>query len=274
VDIPIDEPHVVGIQKTQLFKNEVIGRLARRKGLTLIKAQRPLDIILNRGLILISTKLNTVFYETEHVSMLIYIFKPDVVETSQTGEIIKVNVMSIKNTYNLKEYHYLQFFVYKLALEKALVGTTMKKYKVVPSIIYWKADSSHQLEAGEYEDIEGFSSMLSSISEHDLFSETDISDEQTFCINSLQRIGTLNPQQDKTKCESCVGKLCCDVFNEIDFIDKHKWFDKFRYDSDNLRNNIKKEMLRHSGSYPTSNVKRGNPTKRIVYGEGFIMKDS
>ena len=197
VDIPIDEPHIVGIQKTQLFKNEVIERLARRKGLTLIKAQRPLDIILNRGLILISTKLDTVFYQTEHVSMLIHMFKPDVVETSQTGEIIKVNVKSIKNTYDLKEHHYLQSFVYKLALEKALVGATIKKYKVVPSIIYWKADSSHQLEAGK--DIEGFSTMLANISEHDLFSETDISDEQTFCINSLQKIGTLNPQQDKTK---------------------------------------------------------------------------
>ena len=82
---------------------------------------------------------------------------------------------------------------------------------------------------GESEpDIEEFSTYLSGVSSEAFFSEEKMDDEQPLCDDCLSKIASLEPQDDEAKCEICVGKFCCDVFNQIEFKDKYKWFSKFQ----------------------------------------------
>ncbi len=227
VKIPIDEPHIVGIRRTQLFKDHVIERLAQRRGIEPVRTQKLIDVILNRRLILIAKKLDIVFFSTSDIGMEIEMFKPDVIETT-VGDNIEVNVKSIKNIDVPGPHHYLQSFVYKLALEKALKGTTMKPFNVSASLLYWNFEH-YPIWRGENEpNIEDFSTYLSGVSSEAFFSEERIDNEQPRCSDSLREIALLEPQDDETKCEICVGKFCCDVFNKIEFKDKYKWFSKFQ----------------------------------------------
>ena len=228
IKIPIDEPHIVGIRRTQLFKDKVIERLAKKRGIEPVRTQRPIDIILSRGLILIAKKLDIIFFSASDIAMEIEMFKPDVIETT-VGENIEVNVKSIKNIDVPSSHHYLQAFVYKLALEKALKGTTMKPFKVSASLLYWSFEH-YPVWRGENEpDMEDFSKYLSGVSSEAFFSEEKIIDEQLPCADCLQKIATLEPQDDENKCKICVGKFCCDVFNQVEFKDKYKWFSKFQF---------------------------------------------
>lgn len=226
VKIPIAEPHVVGIRRTQLFKDHVIEHMARKRGIEPFRTQKPIDIILNRGLILMAKKLDAVFFTTSDVGMVIEMFKPDVIETTDNGKDIEVTVKSIKNIDIPSSHHYVQSFVYKLALEKALEGTTMKPFKVSASLIYWNFDHYPIRRDENDTDIEDFRDHLSSLSSQDFFSEENIDDEQSHCTNSLLEIASLEPQDNEAKCENCIGKFCCDVFNQIEFKDKYKWFSK------------------------------------------------
>ena len=93
VKIPIDEPHIVGIRRNQLFKDHVIERLAQRRGVQPIRTQKLIDVILNRGLILIAKKIDTIFFSTPDVGLEIEMSKPDIIETT-IGETIEVKIQT------------------------------------------------------------------------------------------------------------------------------------------------------------------------------------
>ncbi len=223
VKIPIEEPHIVGIRRTQLFKDEVIGRLSIRKGFEPVRAQKPLYLILNPGFYLIQKKIDAAIYETDDVSLIINMFKPDLIETKIDGDNIYLNVKSIRNTDELNLAHYLQAYIYKLALEKTLMGSTIKTISIAPSIISWNY-KDYPLRDNADLDIEEFSSHLSG---DDFFSEINMSEDQQLYADKIKEIALLEPQEDKTKCDSCEGQFCCDVYHDIEFFDRFAWFDKF-----------------------------------------------
>lgn len=208
-NILIDEPHIVAIQKAQQFKKLVVNRLAFRKKVSLTVAQKPLDF-LKPGLMSGSMNLNVDFFSIDQVSMVIGIFKPDVIETAHSGDIIEINIKSIKNTTRTERHHYLQAFVYKLALEKALEEMTIRPYKVSSSVVYWSADHYPD---DENEDPGVFIARFSSDAFFTEFVLTD--DEQAFCVSSLHQIASLEPQKEKSKCERCIGNLHCDVYSKM-----------------------------------------------------------
>lgn len=190
VKIPIDEPHIVGIRRTQLFKDHVIERLAQGRGIEPVRTQKLIDVILTRGLILIAKKLDTIFYSTSDIGLEIEMFKPDIIETT-IGESIEVNVKSIKNIDAPDSHHYLQSFVYKLALEKALEGTTTKPFKVTASLLYWNFDHYPIWRSENEPDIEDFRAHLSGLSAKAFFSEEKIDDEQGRCADILHKVASL-----------------------------------------------------------------------------------
>ncbi|MDA8082185.1 MAG: hypothetical protein M0024_00840 [Nitrospiraceae bacterium] len=227
VKIPIDEPHIIGIRRTQLFKDHVIARLGQNLGKEPFRTQKLLDLILNRGLMLIAKKIETVFFSTSDIGLEIEMFKPDIIETTMR-ENIGVNIKSIKNIEQPEEHHYLQSIVYKLALEKALEGATLKPFKVTASLLHWNTEHYPVSRNDNDTDIEGFSSHLSNVSSQAFFSEEKIDEEQGNYTDMLRDIASLEPQDDEEKCEHCHGKFCCDVHNQIPFRDKYKWFSRFQ----------------------------------------------
>lgn len=183
--------------------------MAFRKGIDLTGAKKPLDF-LKPGLMSGSMNLNVNFFSIDGVSMTVGMFKPDVIETVHAGEVTEINIKSIKNTNMPKRHHYLQTFVYKLALEKALKAMTIRPFKVRSSVIYW---SENYYPNNENENPAEFIARFSSDA---FFTEFDFTDnEQAFCVSSLHRIASLEPKKEKSECEGCIGNLYCDIYNKM-----------------------------------------------------------
>lgn len=217
VKIRIEEPHIVALQRWQFFKNAIVQKLSLNHGACPKKVQRPIDIILSEGLLEFTKKLDLDFFSTDKAIFTINMFKPALIEVRKSQGFTLINIMTIKNTAEPKDYHYLQAFVYKLILEEALKGTTIKPYKVGMSLIY---RNSNILLA---DDIDNFNLHMNAM---DFFIEEKT--DQNLCgLTNLTEIASLKAQQDKSKCETCVGMQYCDIYHNIDYKDKFAWFRKF-----------------------------------------------
>lgn len=210
VNISINEPPIVAIQRAQQFKKLVINRLAVNKGVNPTGAKKPLDF-LKPGLMSGSMNLNVNFFSTESISLAIGMFKPDVIETVNNGQVTEISIKSIKNKNKPEEHHYLQTFVYKLALEKALKEMTIRPLKVRSSVIYW---NENYYPDNENENLTEFMARFSSDA---FFTELDLTDnEHAFCVSSLHRIASLEPKKERSECEGCIGQLYCDAYSNMD----------------------------------------------------------
>ncbi len=204
-DIYIPYPRLAS-RKGNFFEGVVHERVSEKSGYRINKARHLTDLIKTEGLYTLNKKVDTEFYTAENVGLRVLMLKPDLILSENTENGFIITILEIKNCDFLMPYHYLQAYVYKLALEKFLRQETDVPVRVAASMICREEGFFRE---GEHEDdFSVFMERISGVTIDSLVVRDFVDTEsESMLQGELRRIATL--EANIVECKTCPGAEKC-----------------------------------------------------------------
>ena len=198
----------IASQKGKLFEKNVLAQISENTGYEIRKAKQVTDVLNTNGLFTLNKQVDTEFYADRHVGFKVGLLKPDLVLSERTVNGNVITIFEIKNSDDLKIYHYLQAYTYKLTLEKLLSDKIKMPIHIKLSMVHWGKGCYPQEEYGS--DFEIFKNKFVTMDFESFIVHSYIDLESEIALNqALQQIASL--QADASECYSCPGSDKCEL---------------------------------------------------------------
>jgi len=200
----------IASQKGNFFEKIILNRISEKTGYEISKAKQVTDLLKRGGLYTLNKQVDTEFYVTENVVFKVGMLKPDLILSEKAKNSIEITIIEIKHSDDLKVYHHLQAYIYKLTLEKLLSDKIKMPIHIRVSMIHREKGCYPQ---DEYEsDFSSFKERLVTMNLESFIVEnyTDIESEIVLS-QTLQNIASL--QANTAECNACPGAGQCEHAN-------------------------------------------------------------
>ena len=197
----------IASQKGNFFEKLTLNRISEKTGYEINKAKQVTDLLRASGLYTLNKQVDTEFYVTGNVVFKVGMLKPDLILSEKAQNSIEITIIEIKHSDDLKVYHYLQAFIYKLTLEKLLSDRIRMPIHIRVRMIHREKGCYPQ---EEYESDFGiFRKNLLMMDFESLIVENSIDIESEIILNQvLQDIASL--QANTAECDACPGAGQCE----------------------------------------------------------------
>jgi hypothetical protein len=197
----------IASQKGNFFEKLTLNRISEKTGYEISKANQVTDLLRASGLYTLNKQVDTEFYVTGNVVFKVGMLKPDLILSEKAQNSIEITIIEIKHSDDLKVYHYLQAFIYKLTLEKLLSDRIRMPIHIRVRMIHREKGCYPQ---EEYESDFGiFRKNLLMMDFESLIVENSIDIESEIILNQvLQDIASL--QANTAECDACPGAGQCE----------------------------------------------------------------
>jgi len=197
----------IASRKGNFFEKLTLNRISEKTGYEISKAKQVTDLLRASGLYTLNKQVNTEFYVAGNVVFKVGMLKPDLILSEKAKNSIEITIIEIKHSDDLKVYHYLQAYIYKLTLEKLLSGRIKMPIHIRVSMMHREKGCYPQ---EEYESDFGiFRENLLTMHLESLIVENYIDIESELMLNQvLQDIASL--EANTAECHACPGADQCE----------------------------------------------------------------
>lgn len=205
-EIRIPYPQIAS-RKGYFFEGIVLKRISEETGYEISKAAQVTDLLSADGLYILNKRVDTEFYAEKNVGFKVGMLRPDLILSEKAKSSVQITIMEIKNSDCLRPYHYLQAYIYKLALERFLSQRARVPVHVAARMIH--PEKGFYPEDGSGSDFEIFRERTSALTSTSLVVRNFINLESEISLNeTLRKIASLQP--NTAECDTCPGADECD----------------------------------------------------------------
>ena len=141
VNVYIEHPPIIGIQRAMKFKKTVIARISDSLHKKPVFINNPVDMLDKDGLFLMRSNIEFPIYSVSDLDIIIPILQPDFLHSEKIDNRLNVSVCTIKNVMQPRFDQLFQAYLYKLAIYNKLLDVTYKPPIVHATVIHWKDES-------------------------------------------------------------------------------------------------------------------------------------
>lgn len=197
----------IASQKGNFFEKLLLNRISEKTGYEISKAKQVTDLLKASGLYTLNKQVHTEFYVTGNVVFRVGMLKPDLILSRKAKDNIEITIIEIKHSDDLKVYHYLQAYIYKLTLEKLLSDRLTMPIHIRVNMIHRRKRSYPQDECES--DFEIFKENLTTMNLESFIVENYIDKQSEIVLSqALQNIASL--EANTAECNACPGAGQCE----------------------------------------------------------------
>ncbi len=205
-EIHVPYPQIAG-RKGNYFERIVLKRISEETGYEISKAAQVTDLLKADGFYTLNKRIDTEFFAEKNIGFRVGMLKPDLILSEKAKSSIQITILEIKNCDLLKPYHYLQAYIYKLALARFLSQRTRIPVSIGASMIHREKGFYPE---DEFEsDFEIFRKRIAMMNSNSLVVKNFMDVESEIELNrALRKIASLQPNTGE--CDACPGAYACE----------------------------------------------------------------